>query len=239
MDIENYDQVANKIHYKLPKVNKLLANCELNTQLAIEGIEEKLNKVFSINTSDIIVKGRSRKCHDLSKVSSMIKKLNIRGKPTSDMPKKKVRSGSTSSIASDDSNRDYKAEIQSHLKDMRKIIESIHKTSIKEDDGNSAFETVTTSHNNFLQLVFGLQKIANEMAVIASNDSVPSDNPSLSFIDDELIDQLKQLDKCLSDMQKLYENKNPVTNLEKKQNLKLEYTSIINNILGTINNNPH
>jgi hypothetical protein len=239
MDIENYDKVANKIHSKLSKVNKLLSNCELNSKLAKEGTEEKLEKVFSINTSDIILKGRSRNRYDLSKVSSMIKKLNIHTKASSDIQKKKVRSGSNSSLASDDNNRDYKAEIKSHLKEMKKIIESIHNTSIKEDDGNLAFEAVTTSHNNFIQLVFGLQKIANEMSVIASNDSVPTDNISLSFIDDDFIDRLKQLDKCLSDMQKLHANKDPVTNLEKKPNLKLEYTSIINNILGTINNNPH
>ena len=81
---------------------------------------------------------------------------------------------------------------------MRKIIGSIHNTSIKEDDRNLAFEAVTTSHNNFLQLVFRLQKIANEMAVIASNDSVQSDSLSLSFIDDDLIDRLKKLEKVSS-----------------------------------------
>ena len=99
MDIEIYDKVANKIHSKVPKVNKLLSNCEINSKLAKEGSEEKLDKVFCINTSDIIVNGRSRNRYDMSKVSSMHKKLNIRVKASSDMPKKKVfRSESTSSL---------------------------------------------------------------------------------------------------------------------------------------------
>ncbi|XP_070501977.1 uncharacterized protein [Chironomus tepperi] len=240
MDIEIYDEVANKIYSKIPNVNKLLSNCELDSKLVREGTEEKLEKIFSINTSDIVVKGRNRKRYDLSKVSAMVKKLDMHAKTSSDVPKKKTaRSGSVSSLGSEDNNRDYQAEILSHLQEMRTTIGSIKNTSIIEDDGNSAFEAVTTSNNNFLQMVFGLQRIANEMKVIASNDSVTSDSLSLSFVDDTFIDRLKKIDKCLGDMQKLHENKNPVTNLERKENLKLEYTAIINNILGTIEKNPY
>lgn len=81
---------------------------------------------------------------------------------------------------------------------MRKIIEHIQSTKINDDDGNSAFEAVTTTNNIFLQLVFGIQKITNEMKVIASNDCITIDTLSLSFVDNSFIDQLKHLNMVSS-----------------------------------------
>lgn len=100
--------------------------------------------------------------------------------------------------ASDDNNRDYQSEAQLNLKEIREIIECIQITNINDDDGNSAFEAVTTSNNIFLQLVFGIQRIINEMKVIALNDCITTNSLSLSFVDNSFIDQLEHLDKVRS-----------------------------------------
>lgn len=98
MDIEIYDIVARKIDSKIPKINKVLLNCELDSKLAVDVTEEKVKMLLNINTTGILVKERSRKRYDLSKVSAMVKKLDIHAKQSLDMPKKKVRSESVSSL---------------------------------------------------------------------------------------------------------------------------------------------
>lgn len=98
--MEIYDKVTNKLYNKIPKVNKLLTNCEIDSKLIKEDTEEKLEKIFSTNVSDIVVKGRSRRRFNLLKISGMVKKLSTHAKLSSDMPKKKNRTGSFSSVGS-------------------------------------------------------------------------------------------------------------------------------------------
>jgi len=98
MDIEIYDVVARKIDSKMPRINKVLSNCELDTKLAVDVTEKKVEMILNINTTSILVKERSRKRYDLSKISAMVKKLDIHAKQSLDMPKKKARSESVSSL---------------------------------------------------------------------------------------------------------------------------------------------
>lgn len=98
MDIEIYDKVANKLYMKILKVNKLLSNCKLDSKLVKKGTEQKLENIFSTNVSDIIIKGRSRRRFNISKLSGMVKKLSMHAKSSSDIPKKKTRIGSVFSV---------------------------------------------------------------------------------------------------------------------------------------------
>lgn len=97
MNVEIYNKVNNRI--KLQKVNKFLSNCELDSKLSKECTWEKLEKVFSINTTDIIAEGTSKLRSDLSKSSTLKNKLDAHLKPSSDMLKKKIRSGSVTSLS--------------------------------------------------------------------------------------------------------------------------------------------
>lgn len=140
---------------------------------------------------------------------------------------------------------------------MRETLEEIENSKIKVYDYEKVKSSETIQNNKFIEQVFSLQKLARELTNIASTDALKKEEFSFSVIDDKLIARLKQLNKVrnmwisyrvynhlinkhfqsLENLNKLEQNKNPITNVEKKGNIMFETSSIINSVLEAIENN--
>lgn len=93
---------------------------------------------------------------------------------------------------------------------MREVLGSIENMSIERFNEDSCVSAVTTKNNQFMEVVFSLQRLAREMTNIASTDNLKPENFSFSSIDRELIKKLEALNRvCIllhSNWQRLLKN---------------------------------
>lgn len=102
---------------------------------------------------------------------------------------------------------------------------------------NSISSRETERKNEFIELVFTLQKLAKELRNIALTDDLKNkvDLKSLP-INDELIDDLKKLSENLERVQKLDANKNPLSAIPKIEK-NLINNPVITSICESVRNN--
>lgn len=71
-----YDKIANNIQGSIVKVNKILSNCKINSNLASDESQEKISKFFESETSSSIIKNKSRaEQYDSNSLNELFKLL--------------------------------------------------------------------------------------------------------------------------------------------------------------------
>lgn len=122
------------------------------------------------------------------------------------------------------------------FEDLKKVLDSIIDCPMIIPDIGKVSAEETERKNEFIELVLSLQKLAKELRNIAMTDN-PKNKVDLKFlpINNEFLNDLKQLRVSLEGIQKLDANKNPISVIPMKENHQI-HNSILCNIYKSILN---
>ncbi|KAG5679281.1 hypothetical protein PVAND_008860 [Polypedilum vanderplanki] len=231
-----YDEVADKIKLYTADINKVLSNCSLISEFSTKDTEEKFDKIFNLETTKLFKNEQSSEYYNLDKVTEILEMID--SSKFTDGGKKLTR-GRIDSVLSlhsvtDDDEKDNLHEIKSQMKETRELLGQITNTHIEEQNLNDFKVAETQRNNKFFEMVFNLQKIARELTSIASMNRKNKEELPDEVIDNQFIERIITLDKCLENILELQKNKNPIENVERREDIKLKVSSTMNAILEAL-----
>lgn len=234
---KKYSKVAEKIHFYRDKINELLANVELESEVVKN--EDKITNFLTSDADDLVGEAFSG-YYNLDQVKNIFDMLQ----PSE--PKKRAklltRTESTISLGSISTTSldcaqgiDNSSDVKNNISVIRNILEGIKNKALKDVDLMDINDKETARQITFQELIMMLQKLAKELQSIASSD-VSNSTFKAPAINNDLIEDLNKLTQTLTNIQTC--GKNPISEELKQGNCSFELTSVINALLETIEKNP-
>lgn len=197
---ELYDKIANFIQQNGDKINEILSNSTVNSNILTEETQKKFEEALKVEISNVQENTASDEYYDPEVIDSIFRMLDS-GKTSSANPKL-IRSTSQRSISvsslttSENENQENMNGVMKQFKDIGSVLEGINNCEFENPDMTTFEARETEWRNKFYEFVFSLQRITKEINNIAATDHFKGEiNPLPNALDDQLLKNLNDLSK--------------------------------------------